>query len=217
MVAAFVLLTIVTLLLVEFVVGKLEGRRLVVEPIGARSEAPETDVPRGVFFHQGHSWARVEDDGVVTVGVDGFVRAMTGCPDDIDLPAAGARLVQGERGWTLRRGERTIPVLAPIDGDVLERNEALVRHPELLEADPYGRGWLMKVRPTNLSGDRRNLLDGWVASRWMEESYRRLSHFFSPDLGEVMQDGGGMVTGLIDAIDADRLDDALREFFLADR
>ena len=216
MVALFVLVTIIALLAIEMVVGKLEGRRFnVAAPARAGlilSEAP----PEGTFFHRGHAWARVGDDGLVTAGVDSFARAMTGEPDEVSLPEIGANLSQGAQGWLLRRGDHEIPMLSPVDGEVVAVNEETVRFPAAVAADPYNNGWLVKVRPSKLRANLANLLEGNLARRWMQESYERLNQFFSPELGVVMQDGGSLADGIIDSIEPERLPEALREFFLVE-
>jgi len=215
MVALFVLATLVVLLVVELIVGKLEGRRLVVATEAPAGREPGALVaPEGIFFHRGHSWARVEKEGVVTVGVDEFTRHMAGQPDSISLPDIGSKLTQGAKGWALRRGDREIPMLAPVDGEVIELNDQTLCSPETVAADPYRAGWLLKVKATNLRSNLANLLDGSLAARWMEDTSERLNRFFSPELGVVMQDGGMLAEGVIESVELERVPEILREFFL---
>jgi len=216
MVALFVVMTIVTLLLIEMVVGKIEGRHFVVAPQAPPVNQQLAAIPAGTYFHRGHAWARLEGDDVVAVGVDDFARMMAGQPDEIVLPEVGSRLIQGASAWTLKRGQSVIPMLSPVDGQVVERNASAVQTPALVAKDPYDGGWLLKVKPSNLRANLANLLDGSLASSWTQAAYERLSAFFSPELGLVVQDGGTMADGVIEQIPPERLPAALREFFLVD-
>ena len=215
MVALFILAIIVGFLLLELVVGKFEGRHMVVEHQAAPVGAPPP-TPADVLFHRGHTWARSLDDGTVRVGMDEFSRTIAGTPDEIKLPPAGSRIVQGERAWSVRRGDREIPMLAPIDGEVVELNEHPAGEPEGVATSTYGDGWLMRVRPSNYGADSRNLLAGPVVKRWLDDAYEQLSGYFTPELGAVLADGGELVQGVLDAIPPERVDDAISTFFLAE-
>jgi glycine cleavage system H lipoate-binding protein len=220
MVVVFMVFMISVFMAAEWYVGKKRGRHLLAyagAPAGQMASGAATvadDVPAGTAFHAGHAWARVDDDSVVTVGLDRFASTVLGEPEVVMLPETGAEMRQGAHGWTHCRGGRTVPMIAPTNGTVVDVNERLVDEPGLAAKDPYGEGWLLKVRPTSESVDRRNLLDGWLAERWMGDSYTRLGQSMSPDLGVVMNDGGDLVLGAIDGIDEDRVDSILREFFL---
>src|SRR5512134_1467701 len=127
-------------------------------------------VPDGYLFHQGHTWFRKEGREVVTVGLDDFAQRFLGRIDELDLPRAGERVSQGEKGWTLTVDSRIIPMISPVDGEVVAVNAAALRNPKVVNDDPYGSGWLLKVRATKLSANARNLLSGIVARRMVEES-----------------------------------------------
>jgi glycine cleavage system H protein len=147
-------------------------------------------VPREFLFHQGHGWANAGNDGVVSVGLDDFAQKLVGKVDSIVLPSVGSRLAQGEKGWVLRAGAHAIPMLSPLDGEVVAVNAEAARSPEIVHEDPYGKGWLLKVRPARLAANRTNLLAGHLAQRWMEEALDGLRHTMGGNLGPLYQDGG---------------------------
>src|SRR5512146_2374054 len=101
-------------------------------------------VPEDVALHPGHTWARLEPDGTVAVGLDELGHRMIGTPDAVRLPAPGGRVEQGAAAVTLEAGGRTVGLLSPVDGEVVAANPAGTRD----GASPYGEGWLFKVRPT---------------------------------------------------------------------
>lgn len=170
-------------------------------------------VPEGVSFHPGHAWARVEPDGHVAVGMSDFARKLVGQPSEIRLPAAGARVGQGEPGWTLLAGDRAIDMLSPVDGTVVEVNEDAFE-PGAPLLDPYGDGWLLKVKPARLDANLKNLLAGETARRWTEQAADKLRARLSPDAGLVYQDGGVPVDGIARSLEPERWDELAKEFFL---
>ncbi len=180
-------------------------------------------VPDNVLYHQGHTWVRPEDSelGFVKVGMDDFAQKMAGRMGLRNNPTVGSFIRQGERGWSLQDGEKSVDMLAPISGEVVEVNIALLAELEKddhaiasLDTDPYDRGWLLKVIPANFERERKGLLSGTLARKWMEEVADQLRLKISPELGTVMQDGGLPVAGMAKIINGEKWDVLLKEFFL---
>ena len=147
-------------------------------------------VPEEFLFHQGHGWAKDGNEDVVSVGLDDFAQKLVGKVDFIDLPPVGSMLAQGEKGWVLRAGAQTIPMLSPLDGEIVAVNGEAARSPKIVHEDPYGKGWLLKVRPARLAANRTNLLKGRLARRWTDEALHGLRHTMGGNLGPLYQDGG---------------------------
>lgn len=169
-------------------------------------------VPGDVHLHPGHTWARLEADGLVTVGVDDFAHKLVG-PAKVDLPTAGAEVHQGESAIAIGHDGRMVPLLSPVDGKVVAVN-ARARDASDGAEDPYGAGWLFKVRPSKLSRDLHQLLSGSAAGRFMEDASERLALQLSPELGQVLQDGGVPVHGIAEELAGDGWDRLARGFFL---
>jgi glycine cleavage system H protein len=171
-------------------------------------------VPDQLLFHPGHAWARVEGD-VVTVGLDDFGQRLVGAINAVDLPAVGSVLTQGDRAWTLVASDaKTVDMVSPVDGTVLEVNDRTACDPRQVTHDPYGAGWLLRVRGSRLAANARQLLSGGLAKRWIEESCNTLCTV-SPELGPVSLDGGAPVSGMLRAIDPDNWDQLAKTFFLS--
>jgi glycine cleavage system H protein len=165
-------------------------------------------VPEGVALHPGHTWARVEDDGTVAVGLDDLGHRLVGALDAVELPAPGSRVEQGAPSVTLSAAGRSVKLLSPVDGEVVATNRAGDG-----AADPYGQGWLFRVRPTRWTRNLAQLLDGTAARNWMEEQGRLLAARLSPEPVPVLQDGGAPVHGIAREIDPEHWDHVAREFF----
>ena len=112
-------------------------------------------------------------------------------------------------------------VQGPVSGEVTEINTALLAElekdshaTEAMGNDPYGKGWILKIKPENFDRERKGLLSGNLARKWMEEEVEQLRSKMSPELGDVMQDGGVPLAGMAKNIDGEEWDLLLKEFFL---
>jgi len=175
-------------------------------------------VPREAHYHRGHTWAMPEEGGVFRVGVDDFAQRLIGFPEAVALPEVGAALEEGEPGWSVAADGRRVDLLSPVRGEVVEINPEVLSDPALVSEDPYGRGWLMKVRTPRPDATLKNLMPWRVATAWMEDASRRLSAAMSPavgvELGQVLQDGGVPVVGLARQIDPEHWDRFAAELLL---
>jgi glycine cleavage system H lipoate-binding protein len=169
-------------------------------------------VPIGVHLHPGHTWARVEADGTVTVGADDFAHKLVG-PAKASLPALGATVAQGESAFAIGDGDGSVPMLSPVDGTVVAVNRAAAEREDLLD-DPYGAGWLFQVKPRKLAANMPQLLEGAGANRFLEAASEALALRMSPELGRVLQDGGTPIDGIARAIAGDEWKALARRFFL---
>ncbi|MFC1500450.1 glycine cleavage system protein H [Candidatus Zixiibacteriota bacterium] len=171
-----------------------------VEP--ANSKAPTDALGRWFsmaaqrYYHPGHSWLLPESIDTVTIGIDDFAQKLIGEAGELSLPEPGTRLHQGEKGWSLGVGTQQIEFLSPVGGEVIARNERVVEDPALINRDPYGDGWLLKVKTTKLKPNLMGLLFGQLAERWMEMTEGCLRRRVAGDLGLVLQDGGTPVPGI---------------------
>lgn len=170
-------------------------------------------VPDSVHFHPGHAWARFEGN-LAIAGLDEFGHRLVGRIDSIRLPEPGAVLAQGERGWTLvAGGGRTIDVLSPVDGEVVAVNTRAIERPEEAGADPYGEGWLVRVRTPRPDRNAKQLMRGALAKRWTELAWDALAGM-NGELGPVALDGGRPVNGMARAWDEAEWERVVSTFFL---
>ncbi|MWB98140.1 glycine cleavage system protein GcvH [Agromyces seonyuensis] len=102
-------------------------------------------VPADRQYTTDHEWVLVEGD-IATVGITDFAQDALGDVVFVELPAVGATLAAGEQVGEVESTKSVGELFAPIDGEVVEINDAVVEQPELVNSDPYGAGWLVKVR-----------------------------------------------------------------------
>jgi len=184
-------------------------------PAGARAPSPATgwfQVPAGVYLHPGHTWARLEADGLVAVGADDFAHKLVGAAHVV-LPRTGEHVMQGEPALEIGDGEKSVPMLSPVDGTVVAVNAAAREGKDGL-ADPYGGSWLYKVKAPRLAANLRQLMRENPARRFMADAEALLALRLAPELGNVLQDGGVPVHGIARALSGDGWDETARQFFL---
>jgi len=110
-----------------------------------------------LYFTQEHEWIRVEGD-TATVGITDFAQAQLGDVVFVEVPEAGRKLSKGGEAAVVESVKAASDVYAPVSGEVIEGNQALVDDPALVNSDPEGQGWFFKLRLSN-EGELQGLMD----------------------------------------------------------
>ena len=151
-------------------------------------------VPTSVYYlHRGHTWARLEDNGRVRVGMDDFSQKILGAADELDLPDIGKVYFQGHICMSLVREGHKAKVLTPVDGAIEKVNSRVLQQPGLVHEDPYGEGWLFMVNPTNLRRNMENLLFGLTSVAYIDAESHRLLNLMETTVGATLPDGGAII------------------------
>lgn len=106
--------------------------------------------PANLKFTKSHEWVLVEDD-VVTVGIADYAQQELGDITYLELPEVGTSVSAGEPFGVVESVKAVADIYAPLDGEVLERNDNAVDSPEVINTSPYGDAWLIKVRISDSS------------------------------------------------------------------
>jgi glycine cleavage system H protein len=115
------------------------------------------DYPKDLLYHPEHDWARVDGD-VATFGITWYAQDSLGEVVFFDPPEVGVQVRRGEGYAEVESVKAVSDVIAPLSGEIVEVNEALGDAPEKINEDPYGDGWMVKVRLSDPS-ERDTLLD----------------------------------------------------------
>lgn len=107
-----------------------------------------SEIPGDLKFLKSHEWARVEDNGRVTVGISDHAQGLLGDLVYVELPAVGDQVEQGNAAAVVESVKAASDVYAPVSGKVLEVNSALSDKPETINEDAYGEGWLFVIQPS---------------------------------------------------------------------
>lgn len=114
-----------------------------------------SDIPGDLYFTETHEWVRVEDEGVVRVGITDHAQQLLGDIVFIELPAVDSLLKAGQECAVIESVKAASDVYSPLSGEIIEVNEDLVDSPALINADPYGDAWLFTLQlsdPDELDG-----------------------------------------------------------------
>ncbi len=102
------------------------------------------------YYTRTHEWVTVGDDGIATVGITDYAQEQLGDVVFVELPQQGKLLEAGDGFGTIESVKSASDLFSPVAGSVLEVNQTLADRPETVNEDPFGRGWLIKVK---LNGD----------------------------------------------------------------
>jgi len=132
-----------------------------------------SDMSENLLFSKTHEWVRVESDArgakIATVGVSAFaIQALTDLVY-IELPQAGRQVTAGEPFGEVESVKAVSDLYSPVNGQIVEVNTAIVDHLDRLSADPYGAGWLVKIKLSDESA-LRDLLDPAAYQKQCEEA-----------------------------------------------
>jgi glycine cleavage system H protein len=114
-------------------------------------------VPLDRFYNENDCWARPEGK-FATVGITDFLQNMAGDIIFVELPESGTVVEQFDEAGSFEAVKTMLDLISPVSGVVKETNEELKQKPELVNQDPYGEGWFIKVEVKNFEADKENLL-----------------------------------------------------------
>jgi glycine cleavage system H protein len=104
-------------------------------------------VPSDLKYTKSHEWVRTLSDGTLEVGITDHAQHALGDLVFVEAPESGRKLSAGEPFAVVESVKAASDVYAPVSGEVIAGNPALAGEPEAINSDPYGKGWLMKIRP----------------------------------------------------------------------
>lgn len=234
MVPLFVLLTIITLLTIDYFVQRAERRKVqaanallarmpeTTAPRAApvpRPTPPLDEIPAGVFLDPAHVWVQLEPSGALRVGADRMPLAALGRPDRIQMVAEGTAVRKGDPLATLFRGRRSVVLRSPVDGVVTRVNSDARSDPDRLRDDPFGQGWLYWLDPRDLAPALKRMRVAEEARAFARRQLQDLRDFMLAStpgdrlVGATLQDGGAPVEGLSEHLDDESWNLLVEQFF----
>ena len=117
------------------------------------------EMPDDLHYHQEHTWVRVEGN-LVRVGMTTFYTGLAGATTYVDLPFEGDDIEEGETCGKIQSSKWVGKFVAPLSGEIVEINEGLEDDCQLINKHPYGEGWIMVLKPSNLDAELEKLHHG---------------------------------------------------------
>ena len=108
-----------------------------------------SDIPSDLRYRDSHEWVRLEDDSSIVVGISDHAQSALGDIVFVEVPEPGFAYARGDACAVVESVKAASDIYAPISGEVLEANGALVDNSGLVNSDPYGDGWLFSMTPSN--------------------------------------------------------------------
>ena len=106
------------------------------------------DIPKNLLFTKDHEWARVENN-IVTIGITDFAQSELGDIIFVEFPEIGEMVDVGSSTGTIEAVKTVTDIFSPVKGKIIEINNGIDNSPEVINTDPYGDGWLMKIELTD--------------------------------------------------------------------
>lgn len=119
----------------------------------------EYEVREGLYYTPDHTWAEILPDGTVKVGITDYAQKMLKTVRKIKFEALEAEVEQFEPFGIIESTKATSDLISPVSGVIRKINESALRQPSIVNIDPYGRGWLVIIEPSNLDEELSELLN----------------------------------------------------------
>lgn len=185
-----------------------------------RIDVQGCEVAESLFYHPGHTWARIEEDGIVRVGVDEFGQRMLGTAYSLSLPSLNRQVRRGDEAWRVTHQSGVTALASPISGKVLNVNSNLLLRPALINRDPYGEGWTMMIEPTDLKTCLKRLMYGEKVKHWLAEEIDKLRLLINRILNDehqaiipTMTDGGLLTREFLHGLSVEQTRRVISSFF----
>ncbi len=127
-----------------------------------------SNAPVDLKYLSSHEWLRDEGDGTVTIGITDHAQALLGDLVFVDLPQVDQNVEAGSECAVLESVKAASDVYSPVNGEIIQVNEDLSDTPEAINSDPYGEGWICRIRLTD-DNDLNDMLDADAYLKMLEE------------------------------------------------
>jgi glycine cleavage system H lipoate-binding protein/ABC-type phosphate transport system substrate-binding protein len=162
-------------------------------------------VPAGLYFDKTHTWAFMEQNGIVKVGVDDFLQHITGTLTRIKMKNPGDKVKKGEPVLSIIQNGKQINLYAPISGIIREQNRKLETDSSIINNSPYNEGWIYKIEPANWLRENQLLFMAEKQKQFIKNELSRLKDFLAATLNTdtekygqiILQDGGEVRDGIL--------------------
>ena len=176
--------------------------------------------PKGLYFDKTHTWAFMEEDGNVKMGIDDFLQHITGTLTRIQMKDPGEKIRKGEKIMTIVHEGKQLNIYAPISGIIKEQNIGLLSDSSLINSAPFTEGWVYLIEPKNWVREIQFLFMGEKYKEWLGDEFVRLKDFFAASVKSnklvyahiILQDGGELTDNILADMGAEVWEDFQTKF-----
>ena len=212
-------LVIIAFLILIIPYWKLLNKPLKANALAAKSVASLTvstlRIPQGLYYSRNHTWAFMEKAGYARVGLDDFLLHVTGQVELKNFRNAGEKVKRGDTIAAIAQNGTHLLIKSPLSGEIQQVNSQLKSQVGAVNDDPYGKGWLYKIKPESWAQETRPYFLSNEASLWFQTELLRFKDFlavtlskYSPQMAPViLQEGGELadfpLSGMSDEVWSD--------------
>jgi glycine cleavage system H protein len=168
-------------------------------------------IPQGIFFSENHTWAYLEKSGFAKVGLNDLLMHITGEVKIKTFRNEGENVRKGDLLAEIEQNGKHLKISSPISGEIMDANYILSENPEYLNEDPYQKGWMYKIKPTNWVDETTSYYLADEATKWIEKELEMFKNFLSISIGKlsssspnlILQDGGELKDHLLSELPED--------------
>lgn len=161
--------------------------------------------PKGLYFDKTHTWAFMEQNGDVKVGIDDFLQHITGTLTRIKMKAPGEKIRRGEKILTINHDGKQLDIFSPVTGTIKEQNQLLTADSSRINTSPYSEGWVYSMEPLNWLREIQLMFMADKYKEWVKDELTRLKDFFGTSVRSnntlyaqvVLQDGGELTDNVL--------------------
>jgi len=158
-------------------------------------------IPQGLFYSKNHTWMHMEKTGTAKLGLDDLLMHITGEVKFSHLKNPGDKVTKGDLLAEIDQSDKNLRIFSPVSGKIVATNTTMLSHPEILSDDPYGNGWIYRIKPSNWMSDVKSCYFADDATNWSARELERFKDFVSVSMRNcssdpsmvIMQDGGELV------------------------
>jgi glycine cleavage system H protein len=177
-------------------------------------------IPQGIFFSNNHTWAHMQKSGDARVGLDDLLLHLTGPVKLTMIKSPGATVRKGEPVSEIGHEGRKLIIASPVSGEIVAVNNVVENDPSILNSDPYGKGWIYSIRPSEWVAEASGFHFASEASSWSGKELDRFRDFvahsvnrYTPEVQPVyLQDGGELIDNPLAAMPEEVWNDFQEEF-----
>jgi len=200
---------IVIVLVIDATIRLARSKKTVIKIAGTNSHLMLNEnsllIPKGLYYDKTHTWAFMDQDGIVKVGVDDFLQHVTGPITRIKMEGKGKKVKKGEQIMSIIQNGKQLNLYAPVSGTIIEQNRLLDTNSSIINSSPYIEGWVYKIEPDNWNRENQLLFIAEKHKEHIKSEFARLRDFLAMALNldkvqyamVVLQDGGELNDGVL--------------------
>jgi glycine cleavage system H lipoate-binding protein len=163
-------------------------------------------IPRGFYFDKSHTWAFMEKNGVIKIGIDDFLLRIVSPLSGIKMKSAGEKIIKGEPALSIMQNGKQLTIKSPVSGTIIFQNKEVAYKSESKNLSISEEGWIYAIEPSNWEYESTLLFMADKYAHWLKNEFMRLKDFLSHTLQRgnidlspaIIQDGGELYDNVLE-------------------